>query len=100
MAELATAKVLRDQMGRTFEVLLVDDGSRDATAAEAEAAAREDPRIRVLRHGDNRGGGQDPTDPGPRPEPAHEQPPGDERDDAGEDREQGGHPAMIAAGVR
>src|SRR2546422_257013 len=29
-----------EALGRPFELLLVDDGSRDATAAEAEAAAR------------------------------------------------------------
>ncbi len=40
-----------------YEILVVDDGSRDATAAVAaeEAAAR--PHVRLLRHGSNRGYG-------------------------------------------
>jgi GT2 family glycosyltransferase len=42
---------------RSFEILLVDDGSQDRTAAEADLAAAEDPRIRVLRHVENRGKG-------------------------------------------
>jgi len=45
------------RIGRPFEILLVDDGSRDATAAEAEAVAREDDRVVVLRHATNRGKG-------------------------------------------
>jgi glycosyltransferase involved in cell wall biosynthesis len=39
------------------EVLLVDDGSTDDTAACAEAVARRDPRVRLLRHDRNRGMG-------------------------------------------
>ena len=46
-----------EALARPFEVVLVDDGSRDGTAARAEEAAREDPRIRVERHGGNRGKG-------------------------------------------
>ncbi|MCC7140184.1 MAG: glycosyltransferase [Planctomycetes bacterium] len=42
---------------RPFEVVLVDDGSRDATAAEAEAVAAADARVRVVRHAQNRGKG-------------------------------------------
>jgi glycosyltransferase involved in cell wall biosynthesis len=36
-----------------FEILVVDDGSTDRTAAIAEGVAREDPRVRVLRNGRN-----------------------------------------------
>ena len=39
------------------EVLVVDDGSRDATLAIATAFARRDPRVRVLVHATNRGYG-------------------------------------------
>src|SRR5262249_12026161 len=43
---------LRDALAaanRTWELLLVDDGSRDGTGDAMEAAARGEPRIRVLR---------------------------------------------------
>lgn len=46
MAE--TLASLRAQTFRPFEVLVVDDGSTDATAAIAHRAAAEDPRIRVI----------------------------------------------------
>jgi dolichyl-phosphate beta-glucosyltransferase len=39
------------------EVLVVDDGSTDATRAVAEAVAAADPRVRVLTHRPNRGKG-------------------------------------------
>lgn len=41
----------------TAEVIVVDDASTDATRAIAEAAAREDARVRVLSTGFNRGPG-------------------------------------------
>jgi glycosyltransferase involved in cell wall biosynthesis len=40
-----------------IEVLVVDDGSRDQTAAAADAVAARDPRVRVLRSSPNRGKG-------------------------------------------
>lgn len=40
-----------------FEIIVVDDGSTDATFARAQAVADRDPRIRVLRHETNRGYG-------------------------------------------
>ncbi len=56
-AHLARICAAMAELRRSFEVLLVDDGSRDGTAAEADAAARADPRIRVLRHARNEGKG-------------------------------------------
>lgn len=42
---------LAAQALREHEVVAVDDGSRDGTAALLEAAARRDPRVRVVRTG-------------------------------------------------
>jgi glycosyltransferase involved in cell wall biosynthesis len=44
----ACLATLRRQTDPAWECILVDDGSRDATRAIAEAAARDDPRIRVV----------------------------------------------------
>ena len=40
-----------------FEVIVVDDGSRDATAQIVESLAKTEPRVRLVRHGANRGYG-------------------------------------------
>jgi hypothetical protein len=40
---------IRRQSLAAIEILVVDDGSRDATPALLEAAAREEPRLRVIR---------------------------------------------------
>ncbi|APX26359.1 glycosyltransferase family 2 protein [Salipiger profundus] len=42
-------RALAEQTWRNLEILVIDDASRDDTAAIAEAAAEADPRIRVLR---------------------------------------------------
>jgi glycosyltransferase involved in cell wall biosynthesis len=41
--------------GWNYEILFVDDASRDATLARLDAAAAEIPRLRVLRHARNAG---------------------------------------------
>jgi len=41
----------------TFEIVVVDDGSRDATAAIVEGIAARDPRVRLVRHPRNMGYG-------------------------------------------
>jgi glycosyltransferase involved in cell wall biosynthesis len=43
--------------GRPFEVLIVDDGSTDRTAAIADELAAQHDDVRVIRHGTNRGPG-------------------------------------------
>lgn len=50
----AAIDVLRG-ITRDFEVVLVDDGSTDATAAEIQRAAQRFPEIRSIRHDQNRG---------------------------------------------
>jgi len=41
-----------------YEVIVVDDGSTDATADIVAALAEPDPRVRLIRHGRNRGYGE------------------------------------------
>lgn len=48
---------LRAAAGREFEVLLVDDGSRDQTPVIAARLADKYPEVRVLTHAQNRGPG-------------------------------------------
>jgi glycosyltransferase involved in cell wall biosynthesis len=43
------------EVGVDVRVLVIDDASPDNTAEVASALAREDPRVTVIRHGENKG---------------------------------------------
>jgi dolichyl-phosphate beta-glucosyltransferase len=53
--ERLVAHCAREESGRGYEIMLVDDGSRDATSAVAEEWS--DRHVRLLRHDVNRGKG-------------------------------------------
>ncbi|HMO65390.1 MAG TPA: glycosyltransferase, partial [Verrucomicrobiota bacterium] len=60
--ELANVRPLLEELagvlrgwGRPFEILAVDDGSGDGSAAELQALRAELPELRVLRHRRNAG---------------------------------------------
>jgi dolichyl-phosphate beta-glucosyltransferase len=54
---LARMREYFDAAGEEYEVIVVDDGSRDSTARDAEAVAQDWPQLRVLRQTPNRGKG-------------------------------------------
>ncbi|HZE89846.1 MAG TPA: glycosyltransferase family 2 protein [Verrucomicrobiae bacterium] len=57
---LATVEAVRsavEKLTGNFEILVVDDGSHDRTGAIADALSREDRRVRVIHHSENRGYG-------------------------------------------
>jgi glycosyltransferase involved in cell wall biosynthesis len=54
---VAGAHVVGTGSGRDFEILVVDDGSKDASAAILEALTAKYPELRVVSHGVNRGYG-------------------------------------------
>jgi dolichyl-phosphate beta-glucosyltransferase len=56
-ASLDRVRRYLDELGSSYEILIVDDGSSDSTLAVARAAAEEDPRVRALGYEPNRGKG-------------------------------------------
>ncbi len=56
-ASLSAITVWMDACGFDVELIVVDDGSRDDTAATVEAAGRQDPRVRLHRLARNSGKG-------------------------------------------
>ncbi len=46
-----------ESLGAEYEVIVVDDGSRDRTARIVEGLGRENPRVRVVSHARNQGYG-------------------------------------------
>jgi len=54
---VAGAHLVGTESGRPFEILVVDDGSTDASAAILEELKARYPELRVVYHGDNRGYG-------------------------------------------
>ena len=54
---LATVHAYLDGLGQTYELIVVDDGSRDTLADELERQALAWPQLRVLRHPQNQGKG-------------------------------------------
>ncbi len=51
----AAAQLQADFRGREWEILIVDDGSRDQTEVLCKQLANELPRVRVFQHNPNRG---------------------------------------------
>jgi glycosyltransferase involved in cell wall biosynthesis len=55
---IAEATRTADRLLGDHEIVVVDDGSTDRTAALARAVAERDPRVRVISHESNRGYGE------------------------------------------
>lgn len=55
---ISRARAAAERSCSTFEIIVVDDGSRDRTAEIVEAAVAKDPRLRIVRHEENLGYGE------------------------------------------
>jgi glycosyltransferase involved in cell wall biosynthesis len=55
---VAEAAAAAERLFAEHEIIVVDDGSRDATSQIAKGISKEDPRVRVICHGRNRGYGE------------------------------------------
>jgi glycosyltransferase involved in cell wall biosynthesis len=55
---ISEATAVAERLFREHEVIVVDDGSSDATGELASAVAQRDPRVRVIGHDRNRGYGE------------------------------------------
>jgi glycosyltransferase involved in cell wall biosynthesis len=54
---VAKAITVLDKTAKTWEILIIDDGSKDKTGEISDSLAKEDNRIRVIHHNPNRGYG-------------------------------------------
>ncbi len=57
-AAIAEATAAAERLVAEHEIVVVDDGSRDATAARVRAVAARDARVRLVQHDRNRGYGE------------------------------------------
>lgn len=55
---VTAVRQMLEEAGRPWEIVLVDDGSRDRTVALAKEQATQDPRVRVLGYAQNGGQGK------------------------------------------
>lgn len=51
------AKKVLEKVARVWEIIVIDDGSRDKTAEIVKSLSKEDRRIKLVRHTENRGYG-------------------------------------------
>src|SRR5207244_6047907 len=54
---LTAACAMLPEFVERFEIVVVDDGSKDGTGATVEHFAEQEPRVRLIRHERNRGYG-------------------------------------------
>ncbi len=55
---VAEATAASERLVAEHEIIVVDDGSSDATAAKVKALGEKDPRVKLVAHGRNRGYGE------------------------------------------